>query len=185
MPSAAAAPDFAHLHVHTDYSMLDGAARINDLVAEVARLEQKAVAITDHGNLFGAFDFWKQATAAGVKPIIGIEAYFTPGTSRFDSRRVFFGPLLPNGKPINKDDDVSGAGAITHMTLWARNNEGLHNLFRAASLASMEGQLGKWPRMDRDLLSRFGAGLIGTTGCPSGEVQTRLRLGQYDKAVQA
>ena len=177
-------PPFAHLHVHTDYSMLDGAARVQDLVAEVARLEQPAVAITDHGYLFGAYDFWKASTAAGVKPIIGVEAYFTPGTSRFEQRRVFYGPLRPDGKALNGEDDVSGGGAITHMTLWAKNNTGLHNLFRASSLASLEGQFGKWPRWDRELLSQYSNGLIGTTGCPSGEVQTRLKLGQYDKAVQ-
>jgi len=165
--------------------MLDGAARVKDLVKEVARLEQPAVAITDHGYLFGAYDFWKTCNEAGIKPIIGIEAYFTPGTSRFDQQRVFFGPKRPDGKPVNSEDDVSGGGAITHMTIWAKNNTGLHNLFRAASLASLEGQFGKWPRWDRDLLSKYGAGLLGTTGCPSGEVQTRLRLGQYDKALQA
>ncbi|MCL1801753.1 MAG: DNA polymerase III subunit alpha, partial [Promicromonosporaceae bacterium] len=182
---ATAQSNFAHLHVHTDYSMLDGAARIDDLVAEVARLEQPAVAITDHGFLFGAFEFWQKATKAGVKPIIGIEAYLTPGTSRFDQTRQFFGELLPNGKPVNPGDDVSASGAYTHLTIWARNNQGLGNLFKAASLASLEGQFGKWPRMDRELLSRYGEGLIATTGCPSGEVQTHLRLGQYDKAVRS
>ena len=180
-----ASPPFAHLHVHTDYSMLDGAARVKDLVAEVARLEQPAVAITDHGYLFGAYDFWSTCQKAGIKPIIGIEAYVTPGTSRFEQRRVFYGSLRPDGKPVNSEDDVSGGGAITHMTLWAKNNEGLHNLFRAASLASLEGQFGKWPRWDRELLSQYGKGLIGTTGCPSGEIQTRLKLNQYDQAVRA
>src|SRR5450756_2838304 len=74
---------------------------------------------------------------------------------------------------------------ITHLTLWARNNEGLHNLFRLGSMASLEGQMGKWPRMDRELLARYSGGLIAGTACPSGEVQTRLRLGQYDEALRA
>ena len=175
----AAAGDFAHLHVHTEYSMLDGAAKIDDLLAEVKRLGQRSVAITDHGFLFGAYEFWSKARAAGIKPIIGIEAYNTPGTSRFDKTRVRW------GESHQKDDDVSGAGAITHLTLWARNNEGLHNLFRLGSMASLEGQMGKWPRMDRELLARYSGGLIAGTACPSGEVQTRLRLGQYDEALRA
>jgi DNA polymerase-3 subunit alpha len=171
--------DFVHLHVHTEYSMLDGAARLGDLFEETSRLGQKAIATTDHGYLFGAYDFWKQATAAGVKPIIGVEAYVTPGTSRFDQTRVRF------GEKGQESDDVSARGAYTHMTMWARNNEGLHNLFRASSYASLEGQMGKWPRMDRDLLERFSGGMIASTGCPSGEIQTRLRLGQWDEAVRA
>jgi len=182
---ASGAPEFVHLHVHTDYSMLDGAARIADLVKEVANQGQKAVAITDHGYLFGAFEFWDKATNAGIKPIVGIEAYLTPGTSRFDQTRNFFGPTLPDGRAINKEDDVSAGGSYTHMTMWARNNTGMHNLFRAGSLASLEGQWGKWPRMDRELLNKYSEGLIATTGCPSGEVQTHLRLGQYDEAVRS
>jgi DNA polymerase-3 subunit alpha len=175
----AAAGDFAHLHVHTEYSMLDGAAKVDDLVAEVGRHGQKSVAITDHGFLFGAFEFWTKARAASLRPVIGIEAYTTPGTSRFDRTRVRWGDAH------QKDDDVSGAGAMTHLTLWARNNEGLHNLFRLGSLASLEGQLGKWPRMDAELLARYSGGLVAGTACPSGEVQTRLRLGQYDEALRA
>ncbi|HWJ86229.1 MAG TPA: DNA polymerase III subunit alpha [Cellulomonas sp.] len=177
--AAAGGSDFVHLHVHTEYSMLDGAARLGDLFTEVQRIGQTAIATTDHGYLFGAFDFWSKATAAGIKPIIGVEAYVTPGTSRFDQTRVRF------GQQGQEKDDVSARGSYTHMTLLARNNEGLHNLMRASSLASLEGQMGKWPRMDRDLLERYGKGLIATTGCPSGEVQTRLRLGQWDEAVRA
>src|SRR5699024_3323124 len=89
------------------------------------------------------------------------------------------------GDPSQAGDDVSGRGAITHMTLLSKNNTGMHNLFRMGSLASLEGQFGKWPRMDRDLLSTYSEGLIGTSGCPSGEIQTRLRLGQWDEAVRA
>ncbi|MDM7856205.1 DNA polymerase III subunit alpha [Cellulomonas alba] len=177
--TAVADASFVHLHVHTEYSMLDGAARLPELFSEVGRLGQTAIATTDHGYLFGAFDFWSKATAAGIKPIIGVEAYVTPGTSRFDQTRVRF------GQQGQEADDVSARGAYTHMTLLARDNEGLHNLFRASSLASLEGQMGKWPRMDRDLLQRYGKGLVATTGCPSGEVQTRLRLGQWDEAVRA
>lgn len=159
--------------------MLDGAARIGDLFKEVSRLGQTAIATTDHGYVFGAYEFWSKAKAAGIKPIIGVEAYVTPGTSRFDQTRVRWGQAGQEG------DDVSARGAYTHMTLLARNTEGMHNLFRASSLASLEGQMGKWPRMDRDLLERYGKGLTATSGCPSGEIQTRLRLGQWDEAVRA
>ncbi|GGM22688.1 DNA polymerase III subunit alpha [Dactylosporangium sucinum] len=169
---------FAHLHVHTEYSVLDGAARIRDLVAEAARLGMPAVAITDHGNLHGAYDFYQQATAAGITPVIGIEAYVAP-ESRLSRARVKW------GRPGQKADDVAGGGTYTHMTLWARNDVGLHNLFRLSSLASIEGQVGKYPRMDLDLIAAHADGLMGTTGCPSGAVQTRLRLGQFDEALQS
>ena len=167
---------FAHLHVHTEYSMLDGAARVDDLFAEAARQQMPALATTDHGYVFGAYEFWKAGQRHGVKPIIGVEAYLTPGTQRGDRTRVKWG----NGGR----DDVSGGGAYTHLTLLARDNEGMHNLFRMSSLASIEGHYFK-PRMDRDLLSRYGAGLIATTGCAGGEIQTRLRLGQYREACAA
>jgi DNA polymerase-3 subunit alpha len=177
MPSGTSSKDsFVHLHVHTEYSMLDGAARIDDLFAEAARMGMPAVATTDHGFVFGAYEFWKKAKKYGVKPIIGVEAYLTPGTSRFDRTRVRWGD---GGR-----DDVSGGGAYTHMTLLARDTRGMHNLFRMASLASLEGHFYK-PRMDRELLNTYGEGLIATTGCPSGEIQTRLRLGQYDAAREA
>jgi DNA polymerase-3 subunit alpha len=169
MPS----PSFVHLHVHTEFSMLDGAARIGELLDETARLEMPALAITDHGNMFGAFEFYTAALARGIKPIIGIEAYLTPGTHRSERRRVQWG----NGGP----DDVSGGGAFTHATLLATSTEGMHNLFRLSSLASIEGQFYK-PRMDRELLERYATGILATTGCPSGEVQTYLRLGKYDEA---
>ncbi|NMR20596.1 DNA polymerase III subunit alpha [Cellulomonas fimi] len=177
MPSSAAT-DFVHLHVHTEYSMLDGAARLDDLFTEAERLGQTAIATTDHGFVFGAFDFWSKARAHGIKPIIGVEAYLTPGTSRHDRTRVRWGDQHQSG------DDVSGGGAYTHLTMWAKNTSGMHNLFRMSSLASLEGHFYK-PRMDRDLLQRYATGLIATTGCPSGEVQTRLRLGQFDEAVRA
>ncbi|WP_308220017.1 DNA polymerase III subunit alpha [Microbacterium sp. CFH 31415] len=173
-----ASDSFVHLHVHSEYSMLDGAARIGPMVQEASRLEMPAIAVTDHGNTFAAYEFYKTAKDAGIKPIIGIEAYVTPGTHRSDKARVRW------GTPEQNDDDVSGSGAYTHMTLLSETTEGMHNLFRLSSLASIEGYYFK-PRMDRDLLQKYGKGLIATTGCPSGEVQTRLRLGQYDAARAA
>jgi len=155
--------------------MLDGAARVEELVTEVANQKMPAIAITDHGNVFGAYDFNKKAIKAGVKPIIGIEAYVAP-ESRFDKRRVKWAQ--------GGEDDVSGGGAYTHMTLLAENNEGLGNLFKLSSLASLEGYYYK-PRMDRELLSKYAKGIIATTGCPGGEVQTRLRMGAFKEALNA
>ena len=171
--------DFVHLHTHTHYSTLDGASRIPDLVAEVGRLGQPAVAITDHGNMHGAYELWRTAVDADIKPIIGIEAYVTPETARQDKSRVHW------GTDEQRSDDVSGGGFITHMTLWASDDTGLVNLIKASSVANLEGLVGKWPRMDKDLLSTYHQGVIATTGCPSGIVQTRLRLGQFDEALRA
>jgi len=173
-----ASDSFVHLHVHSEYSMLDGAARIGPLVQEAVAQGMPAVAVTDHGNTFAAFEFYKAAQAAGVKPIIGIEAYVTPGTHRRDKSRVQW------GSPEQRRDDVSGSGAYTHMTLLSETTEGMHNLFRLSSTSSLEGYYFK-PRMDREILQKYSKGLIATTGCPSGEIQTRLRLGQYDAARAA
>src|SRR5699024_9995435 len=138
--------------------------------------QMPAIAVTDHGNTFGAFDFWNTANSHGVKPIIGIEAYLTPGTHRGDRTRVRWGD--------GAGDDVSRAGAYTHMALLSYSTVGMHNLFRLSSLASIEGQYFK-PRMDRELLQTYHHGIIATTGCPSGEIQTRLRLGQVKEAREA
>ncbi|WP_435198164.1 DNA polymerase III subunit alpha [Janibacter sp. GS2] len=172
--------NFVHLHNHTEYSMLDGAARITDMFETAQEMGMPAIAMTDHGYLFGAHEFWKTAQSYDVKPIIGLEAYVAPGTHRGDKTRVRWGD-----EGTRKGDDVSGGGAYTHMTLLARNNTGMHNLFRMDSIASLDAVYAKWPRLDRELLSQYGDGLIATTGCPSGEIQTRLRLGQYDEAIEA
>src|SRR5882724_8561992 len=169
---------FVHLHNHTEYSMLDGAAKITPMLAEAQRLEMPAVGMTDHGNMFGASEFYNKATELGIKPIIGVEAYIAPG-SRFDTKRILW------GDPNQKGDDVSGSGSYTHLTMVAENATGLRNLFKLSSLASFEGQLCKWSRMDAELIAEHSAGIIATTGCPSGEVQTRLRLGQDREALES
>ncbi|WP_122817238.1 DNA polymerase III subunit alpha [Nocardioides pantholopis] len=166
---------FVHLHVHTEYSMLDGAARLGAMAERTAELGMPAIAMTDHGNVFGAYEFYRKAKDAGVKPIIGIEAYFAPNISRFEKRGVNF----YDGGP----DDVSARGAYTHMTLLSESTEGMHNLFRLSTGAWRDGFF-KQPRMDRELLAQHSAGIIGTTGCPSGEIQVHLRYGQYDAARQ-
>jgi DNA polymerase-3 subunit alpha len=147
------ADSFAHLHVHTEFSMLDGAARVSDLVTAVRNDNQPAVAITDHGVMYGVVDFSKAARDVGVKPIIGIEAYLTPG-SRFD-------------RPPRRDD------VRYHMTILAESDVGYRNLMQLASRAYSEGFYYK-PRMDAELLAEYSEGLIATTGCLGGHVPQLL-----------
>ncbi|HSR28867.1 MAG TPA: PHP domain-containing protein, partial [Actinomycetes bacterium] len=154
---------FAHLHVHTEYSMLDGAARVDDLFAEAARMGMPALAMTDHGQLFGAVDFYLAGQKHGVKPIIGVEAYLAPG-SRFEKQRR----------------DV--AEPYSHLTLLAENQTGYANLLRLVSAASLEGYFYK-PRMDRELFGRYGEGLIATSGCLGSEVNQRLLKGDRQGAA--
>ena len=167
---------FVHLHVHTEYSMLDGAARLNPLMSETKRLGMPAIAITDHGNLYGAFDFYKHANEQGIKPIIGIEGYYAPNGRK--SRE-----MLDFGSSSKGEDQEFGRGKspYTHITMWATTTEAMHNLFRISSLASIEGYYYK-PRFDYELFEKYGKGLIATTGCPSGEVNRWLQVGDEKKA---
>ncbi len=165
---------FVHLHCHSEFSMLDGAARVGPLLKAAESQGMPAIAVTDHGNLHGAFEFYEAARRTAVKPIVGLEAYLTPKTHRSERKRVQWGD--------GQGDDVSAKGAYTHMTMWAETTAGMHNLFRLSSRSSLEGFFYK-PRADRELLSSYAPGLIGTTGCPSGEVQTYLRLGRYEDAL--
>ena len=144
---------FVHLHAHTEYSMLDGAAKINDYLKKVKELKQPAAAITDHGNLYGALEFVRQADSLGIKPIIGYEAYVTPG-SRFDR------PDRDNNKRY-------------HLTLLAENNTGYQNLVELVSKAFLEGFYYK-PRVDYELLAEHSEGIIALSGCLGGEVAQHL-----------
>ena len=114
--------EFVHLHCHSEFSMMDGAARLKDLVSGCEQMGMRALAVTDHGNVFGAYEWYRTARGSTVKPIIGLEAYLTPKTHRSERKRVQFGD--------GTGDDVASKGAYTHMTLWAANNHGMHNLFR-------------------------------------------------------
>ena len=165
--------------------MLDGAAKIGKLAARAAEQGMPAVAMTDHGNMFGAYEFQREITKAGLKPIIGIEAYVAPA-SRFHKQPVYWGEphQRKTDEATGRGGDVSATGSYLHKTLLAVNAQGLRNLFKISSLASLEGHYRKWPRMDDDLFDRYHEGIIATTGCPSGAVQTRLRLGQYDQALK-
>lgn len=175
----ASSGNFVHLHNHTHYSLLDGASKIPELVARVKELNMPAVAITDHGNMHGVYELWSAAVKADIKPIIGIEAYVTPETARQDKTRVHW------GNESQRSDDVSGGGLITHLTMWAENDTGLVNLMKASSVANLEGRVARYPRMDYDVLSTYAKGVICSSGCPSGIIQTRLRLGQFDEALRA
>ena len=166
--------NFVQLHNHTHYSLLDGASKIPNLVNRAKELGMPAVGITDHGNMHGAYEMWSTAVKAGIKPIIGIEAYVTPETARQDKSRE-----------AQRSDDVSGGGLITHLTMWAESDEGLVNLMKASSVANLEGRVARYPRMDKEVLSTYSKGVIASSGCPSGIIQTRLRLGQFDEALRA
>lgn len=150
---------FVHLHTHTEYSLLDGAARVKDVIARAVEYEMPALAITDHGNMYGAVDFYRQATKAGIKPIVGCEVYFTPNSR-----------LKRGGKP-----------ELYHLLLLAKNNEGYRNLRALVSHAAVEGFYYK-PQVDMELLERYSEGLIGTSACMSGIVSKSIEIGSPQDA---
>ena len=150
---------FVHLHTHSDYSLLDGANRLDRLVARAKELEMPALALTDHGYMFGAVDFYKKATAAGLKPLLGCEVYFTP-ESRFKK----------DGKP-----------PLFHLILIAKNNEGYHNLVKMVSEAAVDGYYYR-PRVDQELLERYSKGIVATSACLSGIIPRNLEYGNDAEA---
>lgn len=183
--------NFVNLHNHSDYSLLDGFGTVDEYIARAVEMVQPALGLTDHGNVCGLFSFIQKCNKAGIKPIPGIEAYVAP----VNPMGAKVHQPVRYGKPGQEGIDVSGNGAYLHMTLWAMNDEGLHSLYALVREASMEGNEfnhldlpdgeGNYymkPRMDLDMLARHNAGLIATTGCPSGEIQTRFRLGQDEQA---
>ena len=157
--------EFVHLHLHSQYSLLDGATRIDDLVQRAAELGQPAVALTDHGNMFGAVKFYEAARRAGVKPIIGCEVYVAPG-SRFDK------------------GTTNGGGRAYHMLLLAQNQTGYNNLCELVTRGFTEGMY-YFPRIDRELLTRHAEGLICTSACLRGEVNDHLLHGRDEAAREA
>src|SRR5216684_2488424 len=158
---------FAHLHVHTQYSLLDGANKIEPLLEHAHASGMSAMAITDHGNMFGAVEFFSKATQHGIKPIIGCEAYVAPG-KRTDRSQV------PKG------DDFDGGGNF-HLILLAASRTGYRNLCRLLSAAYQEGLYYK-PRIDKEILAELNEGIIALSGCLSGEIARWLRAGRTDKA---
>ncbi len=170
------AEGFVHLHNHTEYSMLDGAARVEEMVLAAKADGQRAIAITDHGNLYGVIDFYEACRQHGVTPIIGLEAYMA-ANSRFD-RPPRRGKIDDTG-----GDTEGGQKLYHHLTLLATSNEGYRNLRELSSLAFLEGYYYK-PRLDWDLLERYNEGLIATSGCLGGVVLQALMHDDYPKALE-
>ncbi|MCC7352725.1 MAG: DNA polymerase III subunit alpha [Anaerolineae bacterium] len=156
--------DFVHLHVHSEYSLLDGLSRIKDLVRRATELEQPALALTDHGTMFGVVEFYNAAKGAGLRPIIGCEAYLAP-RSRFNQ-------------------DAKLDRSAYHLLLLAHNQTGYQNLLKLATTAQLEGFYYS-PRLDKEVLAQHAAGLICTTGCASAEIPRLLRDGQREAARRA
>src|SRR6266481_554795 len=155
---------FVHLHLHTEYSLLDGAIRMRELMKKAAEYEMPAVAVTDHGNLFGAIEFYQEATNAGIKPIIGCEAYVAPRS--------------------HKEKASSLREAAYHFTLLAQNDTGYRNLVKLISTAHLDGFHYR-PRIDKELLAQHSAGLIGLSGCLAGEVNSAIQSNNIERAKQA
>ena len=168
------ADGFVHLHNHTEYSMLDGAARLDDLIGAAVDDGQRAIGITDHGNLYGVIDFYQTAQKFGVTPIIGLEAYMA-AESRFD-RPARRGKIDDTG-----GDTEGGQKLYHHLTLLAVTNEGYRNLRSLSSLAFLEGYYYK-PRLDWELLERYASGVIATSGCLGGVVLQALMHDDYARA---
>ena len=171
-------PDsFVHLHLHTQYSLLDGAIRLPDLIQRAKELEVPAIAQTDHGNMFGAIDFYTRCKDAGIKPILGSEVYFTPGSrhDRISPRKA---------KALSNQDAQESSHQIHHLILLCKNNQGYENLCKMLSLAYLEGFYYK-PRIDIELLKKYGEGLVCTTACLKGEVGYNFFTGQDTRAVSA
>jgi len=170
------AEGFVHLHNHTEYSMLDGAARVEEMVLAAKADGQSAIGITDHGNLYGVIDFYEACRRHDVTPIIGLEAYMA-ANSRFD-RPTRRGKIDDTG-----GDTEGGQKLYHHLTLLAVSNEGYRNLRELSSMAFLEGYYYK-PRLDWELLERFGKGLVATSGCLGGVVLQALLQDNYDKALE-
>jgi len=154
---------FVHLHNHTQYSLLDGAIRIEDLMKKTKKFNMPAVSITDHGNMFGVIDFYQAAIKNDIKPIIGMETY------------------IINGSIQSKEDKKS---TRHHLTLLAANRKGYDNLSKLSSIAFIDGFYYK-PRIDKNVLKKYSEGLIGLGGCRKGEIQHLLLSGKYEQAVKA
>src|SRR5258708_15511425 len=163
------ASDFVHLHLHSQYSLLDGANRLSELCSTVAKLGQGAVAVTDHGNMFGAQHFYQEAVQKGVKPIFGVEAYLAAGDRRDRETRAA---------------SESGEGFTYHLTLLARNEAGYKNLVKLVSEAYMTGFYHR-PRMDKELLREHAEGLIALSGCLKGEVAGAVARGNFQAAKRS
>ena len=168
---------FVHLHLHTQYSLLDGAIRLKDLIDRAKKLDMPAVAQTDHGNMFGAIDFYTRCKNNGIKPILGAEMYFTP-TMRSQHQ------MINNAKTLSNQDPEESSRGIYHLILLCKNTTGFKNLCQLLTKAYFEGFFYR-PRVDRELLTRYAEGLVCTTACLKGEVGHRLFSEQDTQAKEA
>ena len=157
--------NFVHLHVHTEYSLLDGSNKIKEYVARVKELGMNSAAITDHGVMYGVIDFYREARAQGIKPILGCEVYVAPG-SRFDK------------------EAAGGEDRYYHLVLLAENNQGYQNLMKIVSTGFVEGFYYK-PRVDKEVLRKYHEGIICTSACLAGEVQKYIQRGMYEEACRS
>ena len=157
--------NFTHLHVHTEYSLLDGSNKIKEYVAKVKELGMDSAAITDHGVMFGVIDFYRAAREAGINPVLGCEVYVAPG-SRFDK------------------EQGAGDDRYYHLVLLAENNQGYANLMKIVSKGFVEGFYYK-PRVDIEVLREYHEGIIALSACLAGEVQRYLVRGMYEEAVKS
>ena len=156
--------NFTHLHVHTEFSLLDGSSKIKELVSRAKELGMDSLAITDHGVMYGVIDFYKAAKNVGIKPVIGCEIYVSPG-SRFD-------------RELDRSEN-----RYYHLVLLAENNKGYENLMKIVSKGFTEGFYYK-PRVDYEILEQYSEGIIALSACLGGEVATKLRRGMYDDAKE-
>ncbi len=168
---------FTHLHVHTEYSLLDGSSKISELVQRVKELGMDSIAITDHGVMYGVIDFYKAAKAVGVKPIIGCEVYVAPG-SRFDRESRQRAGHRTESASI---DEGASDERYHHLVLLAENDTGYSNLVKLVSKGFTEGFYYK-PRVDYEVLKEYHEGIIALSACLAGVVATCLRRGQYEEA---
>jgi DNA polymerase-3 subunit alpha len=172
---------FVHLHTHSEYSLLDGANRITDLARRAAELEMPALALTDHGCLFGAWTFQEEAKKAGIKPIVGMEAYVAPGDRRVRGTRSQEARKLVDDQNGGQQDRER---AYYHLVLLARDNEGYRNLVKLSSIGYLEGFFYR-PRIDREVLQKYSAGLIVSSACMAGEVARHLLADRWEDARNA
>lgn len=174
-------PEFVHLHVHSHGSLMDGFSKAPEYLAEAKRLGMRGLGITDHGNTYGSYDLVTTARAAGMIGIPGCEFYVAPINP--EGARVKE-PVYYGLNGVKSKNDVAGSGAFLHLTVWAYNQVGMHNLFKLSTMSNAQENFYAKPRIDFDMLAEHSEGLIVSTGCPSGEISTRFLLGQDAKAYE-